>query len=41
MDRNATMTETSKIKELMSQFVLPLALCASILGLVVFWPFTL
>lgn len=35
------MSRASLTKELMSQFILPLAVCASILGLVVFWPFAL
>ncbi len=35
------MSRDSLMKELLSQFILPLALCASVLGLVVFWPFAL
>jgi len=35
------MSRLEMLKELLSQFLLPLALCASALGLLVFWPFTL
>lgn len=35
------MSRIDMLKELLSQFFLPLALCASALGLLVFWPFSL
>lgn len=35
------MTRIEMMKELIFQFFVPLLLCASALGLFVFWPFTL
>lgn len=35
------MSRLEMLKELLSQFFLPLVLCASALGLLVFWPFSL